>query len=108
MASAFTDWLAAAGYSQTGVNTSVLAKDWLQTWSLDLNVLKDDHTVRNEASYRPHSLHYQTKPFQWDTALSTVADFWRGCEPSQFSTFSVLDLHLLRQALHRTHQVHSQ
>ena len=98
------DWLISAGYSQTGVNTSELARDWLQTWSLDLAVLNQDHVVRNEASYRPQGFLSPMQPQRWDAILPRVVEFWKGCEPSGFSRFSILDLHLLREALRRAHR----
>ena len=101
------EWLMSAGYSQTGANTGELARDWLQTWSLDLAVLNQDHEVRNEASYRPQGFFNPAQPQRWDAILPRVVEFWRGCEPSGLSRFSTLDPPFTVARLYVAHTDHS-
>ena len=99
----FAEWLSAAGYSPGSPTASELAKDWLESWSLDLEVVEGDRTLRNEASYRPQGLISPQLQSDITSTLDKLVEFWRTCEPSISGQLGVLDLHLLRQALEKAY-----
>lgn len=99
----FVEWLDAAGYSPGSPTASELAKDWLESWSIDLEVIERDRTLRNEASYRPQRLLSSQRQLDIISTLDKLMEFWRTCEPSISGQLGVLDLHLLRQALEKSY-----
>jgi hypothetical protein len=88
------DWFAPLGGSAA---VAPQAQVWLRQWGMDLNVLANDRTARNESSYRPDGI-----PSSWslDTShtLAFVRDIWRALEPSKGSLFEEIDRHILRIA----------
>lgn len=99
------DWLGASVSWSPGVTVSLVAKEWLKTWSLDLRLLWDprigDRNYRNEVSYRPQGVRDLVNPMGPERALSWLIQFWEACEPSGNDRFSILDRYLLQNALAR-------
>lgn len=101
----FENWLNAASILPGSPPTTLLARDWLKTWSLDLEQFANDRSLRNEVSYRPQRLYAQKTSNHAIDALQSLVQFWRACEPSSFDRFSVLDVHLLSRALASSFQI---
>lgn len=90
------DWLDAA-VPGVGMN-SLIAQDWLKTWSIDLQVLGNDQNIRNISSYRPQEIKTQPRP-NVKKVTSTLMDLWNACKPTVLGKFGLLDMYLLRNAL---------
>lgn len=99
------EWLDAAGYSSLNPTSRVLAKGWLEQWSLDLKDIAKDQYLRNEVSYRPQRLRATHSQTDVARTLEKLVDFWRACEPSEIDRFELLDRNLLRQALRKTYRL---
>jgi len=100
----FGAWLQAAGYSPGSPTTTELAKDWLKTWSLDLQTLPDDRTLRNEVSYRPQRLIHAVPRSNFVVMLRIIMSYWQATEPTASARFEQLDLFLLRYTLERAYR----
>lgn len=98
-----SEWFTALGKASGSAVASKIAADWLKSWSLDLTYISGDHILRNEMSYRPHELSFDSNTRFFLAALKKTIDLWRICEPSgggkSSERFSVLDAHLLRIAM---------
>lgn len=77
---------------------SVIAKDWLLQWGLDLKQLKEDREARNSSSYRPTAFS-SSRAINVADSLQFVKDLWKMCGPTEFLRFPTLDRYLLRQSL---------
>jgi len=88
-------WVNATGYSHLNSILQFLLKDWLEKWSMDLN-LREDKNIRNEISYRP-KIHEESVDFK--VLIEKIVLIWEACEPSNSGSFRILDLHLLRVVL---------
>lgn len=90
-----SQWLRYAGLADT---SRQIARAWFSTWGLDLKQLGEDHSARNEVSYRPSE-------FNTCAALNAgevsrfVTEFWTLFEPDGVTAFREIDLELLRIAL---------
>lgn len=95
---ALSEWLthfpptAGAGFR------SILAKQWLLNWGLDLQRFMLDRDDRNESSYRPTNITQRGHP-TLSQSLDFIEHFWRAHEPSNLNPFKELDRHLLRRSL---------
>jgi len=92
-------WLDNAG--ATAAIQSRVAADWLRAWSVDLQVFHADHTIRDNASYRPNALRLPAEPLlrpEADILLPLLLS-WSALEPTPSGAAHVLDSHLLRQAM---------
>jgi len=100
----FNDWLSAANLIVGSPAVSGLAKDWLKTWSIDLDIFSKDHNIRNEVSYRPQCINVQSQEENFQQYLHFLIEIWRSSEPSQANSFNLLDQHLLRNTLEGFYQ----
>jgi hypothetical protein len=76
-----------------------LAATWLMDWSLDLQDLKEDQSLRNWVSYRPIKM--IDHGFDAERFVDFASECWQLCEPAPGGSFDGLDKHLLRIALRR-------
>ena len=94
-------WLRAAGVDNP--TQLEVAREWLRTWSIDLERFSEDQDIRNEMSYRPTRI--RTKALTpVDPKLELVQPLfasWHQLEPSSASSGATLDISLLRLALER-------
>ena len=91
------DWLEDAGVSQP-VRT-VVAKRWLEAWSVDLRLFSRDTVRRNELSYRPTRIQTPVTPVGAHSEMVTpLLNAWTALEPVT-SVGAALDPSLLREAL---------
>jgi hypothetical protein len=100
----FIDWLGAAGYPPLSPTSTELARQWLQTWSLDLQDVANDRDLRNEMSYRPHGIDSRPSDADANTTVRILLDYWKVCDPSLTGGFGLLDWYLLRHALVRVYR----
>jgi hypothetical protein len=95
------DWLVKAGMSPSISTATTLSKDWLKKWSVDLQILGDDHNLRNEVSYRPQEI---KRSLSFDVNginnLKFIINQWLISEPTGSEKFKLLDQFLLRQSLY--------
>ena len=96
--STLSDWL-----SQFSIGSMFVATDWLQQWGLDLSLMTDDRTARNQASYRPTPF-TSPGPRSISDTMETVLGFWEVCDPGAGGGFPVLDRYLLRRGLNLVFQ----
>lgn len=101
------DWLIAAGMLVGSPSGSLLASDWLKKWSLDLELVSNDHNIRNEVSYRPQEIK-KSKRYSTNTKneLSFIIEQWNLCEPVSNEKFRMLDYYLLRVVLIQRYFIH--
>ncbi len=95
----FSEWAREAQFLKGSPLFTILASDWLRTWSIDLSTLTDDHNVRNEVSYRPQKLFSHGTNPDLEQSLQVLIDLWKASEPYGSNRFSILDLYLLRKTL---------
>lgn len=88
-------WLNSTPYGSIDSVIDYLLKDWLEKWSIDLK-LEEDKDIRNEVSYRPK---IYEKHVNHDEIVKKVTYIWEACEPSETSSFDLLDKHLLKASL---------
>lgn len=91
------DWLDQAGVG--AASQSELARDWLNAWSLDLQMFGADLKSRNTVSYRPTRLK-RAVAVDAKRCFDHVTSIWRAYEPDVKGSFAV-DRHLLRIALEK-------
>ena len=93
------EWLAKAGVS-TAVQT-LLTRQWLKAWSIDLDLYANDQQTRNEMSYRPDSISWPDPPAlnPCRESIEPLLRTWEALEPSTLGSAHILDRHLLREAL---------
>ncbi|MBN8719742.1 MAG: hypothetical protein J0H85_09880 [Sediminibacterium magnilacihabitans] len=98
-------WLQGAEMLVGSPLTTTLAAEWLSRWSLDLQVLSDDHSVRNIVSYNPLDIKKILR-YSGNTKkeLQFIIAKWNLSEPSASEKFRDLDYRLLREALHKFYQ----
>ena len=94
-----SDYLQLVGAGTTA--RQYVAGEWLNAWSIDLKVLDDDRSRRNETSYRPTRIRLPAaQPIDsykelWDPLFNA----WSELDPEVVGGSAALDLALLRQAL---------
>ena len=93
------DWLVAIGVFEP--SRRLIARRWLNAWSVDLRALSTDTGRRNEISYRPSRMRSpQNAPVDPQNEMATpTLDYWNELDPNLAGTRAALDLSLLRQAL---------
>ena len=94
-----SDWLEEVGVVEPA--RQLFARDWLEAWSVDLEMFSSDRVRRNELSYRPSGLRMPTQK-KVDPILEMadpVFHSWAVLEPLTNSKSVALDLSLLREAL---------
>ncbi len=89
------EWFRATNYGHITSIKSMLLKNWLQKWSIDLK-LDEDRNIRNEISYRPKL--YPNK-INCREMIEKISEIWEACEPTPDHSFKLLDSHLLRITL---------
>ena len=95
-----SDWVNQAGLLIGSPTIAQLASDWLKKWSLDLQLLSEDHNIRNEVSYRPRGIKTSTDyVFDFYSEITYIFEQWKLCEPISSGNLRLLDYILLREAL---------
>lgn len=92
------DWITASSIATSSSFSTLIVKHWLQKWSLDLQ-LRDDRTIRNESSYRPH---FVTNNIDVSENFENLISIWRLLEPNTQNRFNLLDTFLFRLAIEST------
>jgi hypothetical protein len=77
---------------------TILAKEWLLEWGLDLQQFAGDRDARNDSSYRPTTIGKRAGP-SLDTSLDFIEHLWQAHEPSLSNPFRSIDRYLLRRSL---------
>jgi hypothetical protein len=85
-------------FSSTGTVATILARNWLKQWGLDLLRMTEDRNSRNVASYRPTAF-TSPRPDVVEDSVDFVRQLWLMCEPTLSSKFRWLDVYLLRSSL---------
>lgn len=83
---------------QFGGAAGFVARNWLDTWGLDLARLEADREARNESSYRPASL-TGAGPRDIGKTIDALDELWTLCNPRGGGGFPVMDEHLLREVV---------
>lgn len=94
-----SEWLEVVGTGEKA--RDLVAKEWLNTWSVDLRVLAGDTKRRNEMSYRPSRIRTHTvKSVDPQKELvNPLFDTWSELDPDIGEYRAGLDLALLRLAI---------
>ena len=92
-------WLQLIGVGTPG--QTLVAQEWLNAWSIDLDIYNDDRARRNETSYRPTRIRVPTpQPVNARQELSgPLFDSWSELDPEVVGGSAALDLALLGKAL---------
>lgn len=92
-------WLFQAGVSD--VKQSILAKELLLSWSIDLKVVGRDQDRRNEVTYRPTRITAPSLPpvDEPNDLMVALLETWEWLEPVGWGPGAQIDLMLLYQAL---------
>lgn len=85
---------------RAGESGMIIGSDWLKSWGLDLRIISHDHEGRNEVSYRPNYLNYQS-PINLRDSIKFILSIWDIFQPSGDSRFDTLDKLLLRLSLRK-------
>ena len=93
------DWLELAGV--VAPTQHQIAREWLRTWSVDLDVFSRDQKWRNEMSYRPtRILSRRLRPVSVELELiEPLYSTWEELQPIGPGVLTMLDVSLLRRAL---------
>jgi len=88
------DWLTTAGFSPQ--LSGLTASNLLKKWSIDIDLIKKEHDLRNFVSYRPQNFNFGINRQSDDLRkrLELVLGIWDICEPSRF-----FELFILRKTL---------
>lgn len=94
-----SQWLSLVGISN--VKQSVLAKELLMAWSIDLKMMGDDRDRRNEVSYRPTRIGAPKLPSVngADELLTALIETWELLEPVGRGRDAIIDVPLFLQVL---------
>jgi hypothetical protein len=95
----FASWISNAQFFLGGPFVAGIAKEWLTTWSMDLEIIGKDHEIRNEASYRPQRIDNSNQSIQFEETIKVLIGIWKASEPLGENRFSLLDRHLLRLSI---------
>ena len=92
-------WLQLIGVGTPG--QTLVAREWLNAWSIDLDIYNDDRARRNETSYRPTRIRLPTpQPVNARQELSgPLFDSWSELDPEVVGGSAALDIALLGKAL---------
>lgn len=88
------NWLNHAGFSSLLAGTT--SAQLLNNWSVDINLLENEHDLRNFVSYRPQNFDFGISRHSDNlrNRLETILGIWDMCEPSRF-----FELYILRKTL---------
>lgn len=92
-----TEWLA-----DVRITRYPIARDWLKSWSIDLQALSEDSSRRNEVSYRPTRISVpHLPPVKADEEIiAPLFNVWVALEPSTGTPpGAAIDSSLLREAI---------
>ena len=94
-----SDWLGIIGVVTP--SQQLLAMEWLQTWSIDLETISNDPRRRNEMSYRPTRIRVPTLPpvDPHKELRDPIFDSWTELDPEFGGNNVALDLSLLRHGI---------
>ena len=94
-----SEWLAAVGVVDAA--RELVAKQWLNAWSIDLKTMSADPRRRNEISYRPSRIRPQgAQPVDPILEMANpIFNSWAELDPNLGWAPAALDLSLLRQAI---------
>ncbi|MYH72785.1 MAG: hypothetical protein F4153_09475 [Acidimicrobiia bacterium] len=94
-----SEWLEAAGVVEP--SRSLVAREWLLSWSVDLELFSKDQSRRNEMSYRPTRIRsHALTPVNPDVELvDPLYNSWAELRPTIAGAEAALDVSLLRRAL---------
>jgi hypothetical protein len=90
-----------SGLTVTHGYMHAILRDWIKEWSLDLELIKDQH-IRNETSYRPH---FNLGKFDYLLSLNKIKQLWTPLEPLSSSPYDLLDRHLARIAIEKMYKL---
>ena len=93
------EWFNEAGI--TSQVSHVVARDWLNEWSLDISLFSGDHSLRNHVSYRPSRILSASTPptdFVQET-VDPILRTWDSLEPATLIGGAAIDKELLNRAL---------
>ncbi|HZY78646.1 MAG TPA: hypothetical protein VFE50_03935 [Cyclobacteriaceae bacterium] len=93
------EWIAATQFSLKSSYSSAIVKEWFDRWSMDIR-LKEDQTLRNEMSYRPH---FEYSKVNIKELVDSLNSIWTALEPVGSSRFNDLDRHLFRIAIEKVY-----
>lgn len=97
------EWFDEAGISQ--LVQHLVAREWLRSWSIDLEIFPNDRDLRNHTSYRPSRMSFSpTRSI--DTSMEVIDPLlrtWDALEPSSDIGGAAIDRALLFRALHLAH-----
>jgi hypothetical protein len=83
-----------------GASVAPIAKEWIESWGLDLSRLAQDRDARNIASYRPTPVRIGTGgTLDGPAVINSTVETWELLEPVPGDAFANIDLHLLRRSL---------
>lgn len=98
----FFEWFSAIPRKNLLMADKVI-QEWLKEWSFDISHFTTDRNLRNELSYRPRKLQYNSIS-QIEEPLHKLSSFWRPLEPQNSSRFKLLDDFLLKKFLKKIHE----
>ena len=94
-----SEWLELVGV--VAPTQQLVANEWLQAWSVDLEIIDTDQGRRNEMSYRPAGIRIPAPPpvDPQSELVSPIFNSWDELGPTITGATAALDLSLLREAL---------
>ncbi|HWY10355.1 MAG TPA: hypothetical protein VN026_03465 [Bacteroidia bacterium] len=78
------DWITATGFDASTYLPGMLAKGWINTWSLDMSIMSKDTNLRNVVSYRPQNFNLNFSPIHDGILerISFIEEMWKLCNPN--------------------------
>ncbi len=99
-------WLEEAQMLTGSPAAGILTSTWLKQWSLDLNIVNQDHDFRNRVSYSPQGIKHSRRYIaQVKQELDFIVSKWQLTTPSVQEKFQILDYYLLREALEEFYRI---
>jgi hypothetical protein len=83
--------------SKTPVFARAVGQRWFSEWGIDLGNVREDHDIRNLASYRPSQFRYAPSHGAANIA-EFVTSLWQLFEPGTSRRFPGIERHLLKRA----------
>ena len=90
-------WLELVGTSHG--SRKKLTENWLAAWSIDIKILSEDSSRRNEVSYRPTRMHMPTPVNPREEIVRPLLNSWELLRPSGTVGGAAIDTALFREAL---------
>ncbi|MGO4292698.1 hypothetical protein [Chitinophaga sp. RAB17] len=90
--SSLKDWFNAFGWSPGSSVPGNVAKDWLNTWSVDMAIIQEEKNFRNFVSYNPQCFDQTISRFSDDITLRLefINELWKLCAPNNLFSDSIL------------------